>query len=102
MDLKAVNPWSVAVVALGWDQGWVDLEYDIVEGGTEVCAIDSRVTRGFRIVDIFTFGAIELHCLHIWVVGLAHRKERMCLAHDSRAFSKIRLLVFLELHLMLA
>lgn len=43
VHLEAVAPWRVALDTLGGDEGRVDLEEDVVEGGAEVGAVDSGV-----------------------------------------------------------
>lgn len=68
MDLESVNSRNVSLGALGGDQGGVDLEDDIVEGGTEVCAVDGRVSGGFGVVEVFTSCTVELDRLDIGVV----------------------------------
>ncbi len=58
MDLEAVDPRSISIIALGWNQRWVDLEDNVVEGGAKVSSVDGRMAGGFRIVDIFAFRAV--------------------------------------------
>lgn len=73
MNSETIDAGYVSIISLLGDQGGVDLKYDIVEGGAEVRAIDSRVTGGFGIVDVFALCAIKLYSLDIRVVGLSHR-----------------------------
>lgn len=72
MNSETVDARYVSIISLLGNQGGVDLEYDVVEGGAEVCAIDSRVTGGFGVVDIFALCAVKLHSLDVRVVGLSH------------------------------
>ncbi len=97
MNSEAVDAGHVSIITLLRDQGWIDLEYDIVEGSTKVCAINDRMTGGFGDVDIFALRTIQLHSLDVRVVGLSHREQRVRFTHDSRAFAKVRLLVFRQL-----
>jgi len=70
--LEAINSWDVSIVALCGDEGGVDLEYDVVEGGAEISTINGGMARGFWIVDIFTSSTVEFHCLNVRIVGLSH------------------------------
>ncbi len=72
VDLEAKDARHVAGSALLRDQGRVDLEEDVVEGGAEVGAVDGGVARRFRVVDVLALGAVHLHRPLVWDVGLAH------------------------------
>ena len=53
--------------------------------------------RGFGIVKVFTFPAVEFDGLNVRKVGHASREERVILTHDTGAFAEVTFLVFLEL-----
>jgi hypothetical protein len=69
MDSKPENTWFIAGAGFWWDQSWVDLEEDVVETAAEVGAVDASVARGFRVVDVFAFRAVEFHGPEGGVVG---------------------------------
>lgn len=97
VDPEAVDPGLVSFLRLLRDQRGVDLEQDVLEGGAEVGAVDGGVAGGFRVVEVFTFGAVELDGLDVGVVRHAHGEERVVFAHDARTLAEIALLVFLQL-----
>lgn len=97
MDLEAVDTGHVALGALGGDQGRVDLEDDVVEGGAEVGAVDGGVAGGFGVVGVFAAGAVELDGFEVGHIGEAHGEEGVGVTHDARAFSEFGLLVLVEL-----
>lgn len=73
MDSEAINPGLVAPLGLGGHDAGVDLEEDVVERGPEVRAVDGVVPAGFRVVDVFAPGAVQLHVALPGAVVLAHR-----------------------------
>lgn len=97
MHLEAVDAGDVSLDAFGGDEGGVDLEDDVVEGGAEVGAIDGGVARGFGVVEILAAGAVELDGLEVGDIGEAHGEQGVRVAVDARAFTKFRLLVLVEL-----
>lgn len=97
MYFETVDAGDVAFGALLGDEGWIDLEYDVMERSTEVGTIDRGVTGGFRVVNVFALSTIQLDCLLVWEIGLAHREERVRVTHDAGAFAKVSLLVLLKL-----
>lgn len=97
MHLEAEDLRFVAANGFIWDEGGVDLEDDVMEGGTKVGAIDSRVAGRLWIVDIFAFGTVELDGLHICDVGQSHGEEVLLFAVDARTFAEVALLVLIEL-----
>ena len=97
MDLEAKNPGHVPCPALLRNQGWVDLEEDIVERGAEVGAIDGGVSGRLRVVDVLTLGAVHLDRLLVREIGLAHREQGVGVADDAGAFAEVGFLVFVEL-----
>jgi hypothetical protein len=101
VHLESVDPWYVSLVGSRWDESRVDLEDDIVERSTKVGTVNGGVAGRFGVVKIFTFGAVQFDSLDIRIVGLAHRKERVCLAHYSGTFAEVAFLVFLKLYYML-
>lgn len=52
---------------------------------------------GFRIVNVFAFGAVELDSAHVWEVMLAHGQERMSIAKHAGTFAKVAFLIFVKL-----
>jgi len=68
MNLEAINSWDVSIVALRGNECGVNLKYDVVEGCAKVRAVYGRVSRGFWVVDVFTFRAVELDCFDVWIV----------------------------------
>ncbi len=97
MHLESKNPWLVSSDALLGDQGRVNLEQDVLERGAKVGAVDGRMPRGFRIIEVFAFAAVEFDGLDVGEVGHAGRKEGMVLAHNAGAFAKVAFLIFLKL-----
>lgn len=97
MDLEAVDARHVALGALGGDEGGVDLEEDVVEGGAEVGAVDAGVAGGLWVIDVLALGAEELDGFEVGDVGEAHGEQGVGAAHDAGAFPEFGLFVFLEL-----
>jgi hypothetical protein len=97
VDLESVASGRVALDGLGWRQGGVDLEENLGEGGAEVCAVDGGMAARLGIVEVLAPGAPELDRLLVRDVGQADGQEGMRVAVDARAFSKVGLLIFLEL-----
>ena len=79
------------------DEGGVDLEKDVLEGSTEVGAVDDGVPGGFRVVEVFAFGAVEFDGLDVGKVGHAGWEEEVGVAHDAGAFAKVAFFVLVEL-----
>ncbi len=48
-----------------------------MEGGSEIGAVDGGVPGGFRVVEVFAFGTVELYGFYVWVVGEAGWEERL-------------------------
>ena len=59
MNPKPINPGLIPALGFRGQHGRVDLKQDVVEGGAEVCAIDAVVARGFGVVEVLAFGAVE-------------------------------------------
>ena len=97
VDLEAVDAGYVTLDALSGDQGGVDLEDDVVEGGAEVGTIDSSVAGRLGVVNVLAPGAIELHRPEIRYVRESHRQERVAVALDAGALPELGFLVFLKL-----
>lgn len=97
MHLEAVDAGDVPLDAFGWNEGGVDLENDVVEGGAEVGAVDRGVARGFGVVEVLTPGAVELDGLEVGNVGETHGEQRVRVAVDAGTFAKFGLLVLVEL-----
>ena len=51
------------------------------------------MARRLGVVDVFASGAVELDGLQIGHIREAHGKEGVGVTHDTRAFSKLGLLV---------
>jgi len=94
---ETVDAGLVAALRLRGRQGRVDLEQDVVEGGAEVGAVDGVVARGFRVVDVLTARAVELHVGHVGHVVLAHGQQVLGFADDARAFAEDALFELLHL-----
>ncbi len=62
MQPKPIDTGFVTTRALAGQQGRVDLEEDVMEGGTEICAIDGCVSGGFGVVQVLATGAVEFDC----------------------------------------
>lgn len=97
MDFEAVDTGEVSLGALSGDQGGVHLEDDVMERCAEVSSIDSAVSSRLGVVEILASCTVQLDSLDIGIVRLAHWQERVLLAHNARALSKVRLLVLVEL-----
>ena len=97
MNFEAVHPWNVSVNRLARDESWIHLKEYVVKACSEVSTVDGLMPIRFRVVYVFASGAVQLHRALVGNVGLAHRKERVGVAEDARAFSKIAFLVFLQL-----
>ena len=52
---------------------------------------------GFRVVDVFAFGAVELDSAHVWKVMLTHGQEGMSIAKHARTFAKVAFLILVKL-----
>lgn len=74
MHFKPVDSRDVSVCVLRRYQCWVDLEHDVVKGGTKVRAIDGSMPRGLGVIDVFASNAVELNGLLVWDISLAHRQ----------------------------
>lgn len=97
MHFEAVDLGLVAAAGFFGDEGWVDLEEDVVERGAEVGAVDGGVARGLGVVEVFAFGAVELYAFLVRDVGEAHGEEGVVLAHYAGAFAEVAFFVFFEL-----
>ena len=97
MDLEPENPRLVPPDRLLRDQSRVDLEQDVLERGPEIGAVDGGVARGFGVVEVFAFGAVEFYGLHVGEVGHAGGEEGVRFAVDAGASAKVVFLVFFEL-----
>ena len=97
MYFETKNPRLVPFDGLLWDQSRIDLEEDVLERRPEVRTIDVGMARGFGIVEVFAFAAVELDGLDVREICHACRKKRVRAAHDSGAFTKVAFFVFLKL-----
>lgn len=101
MNFEPKHTRLVAANGFLGDEGWVDLEENVLEGSTEVGTIDVGMAAGFGVIDVFTFAAVELDGLGGRDVGQASREEGVGVTHDARTFAKVSFLVLLELKEML-
>ena len=97
MHTEAVDPRLVAALCLCRRESRVHLEEDVVEGRSEVGAVDHGVSRGLGVVEVLAARAVELHGGRLGNVGLAHGQEGLCAAHDAGTFSEVGFLELLEL-----
>ena len=97
MYLEAENAWHMPCLTLLRDQGRVDLEENVVEGGAEVGAVDGGVARGLWVVDVLTFGAVHLHGFLVGDIGLAHGEEWVGVADYAGTFAEVGFFVFVKL-----
>lgn len=97
MNSESKDARLIPLYALLRNKSGVDLEQDIMEGSAEVSAVDGGVARGFWIVDVFAFGAVEFCGFGCGDVGETHWEERVRATCYARAFAKVAFLVFLEL-----
>lgn len=97
MHLEAVDAGDVPLDAFGGDEGGIDLEDDVVEGGAEVGAVDGGMARGFGVVEVLAAGAVELDGLEVGDVGETHREQGVRVTVDAGTFAKLGLLVLVEL-----
>ena len=77
VDLEAVAARHVALYRLGGDEGGVDLEDDVVEGGAKVRAVDGGVAGRLGVVNVLAASAVQLNGLDVGNVGEAHGEERV-------------------------
>ena len=68
-----------------------------MEAGTKVGTVNGGVSRGFWIVKIFAFSAVEFHGRCAGYVMLTHWEERLMVAEDAWAFAEVVLLIFFQL-----
>lgn len=97
VHLEAVDARRVALVALVWDEGRVDLEDDIVKGAAKVGAVNRGVPRRLWVVQVFAARAVQLHRLLVRRVALSHGQQRMRVTHDPGTLAEFRFLVLFEL-----
>lgn len=97
MDFEAEDLGNVALGGFGRNERGVDLEQDVVEGCTEVGAVDGSVAARLGIVHVLAAGAPQLDGLQVGNVGQAHGQQRVRVAVDAGTFAKVGLLVLLEL-----
>lgn len=97
VHLEAVDAGDVPLDAFGGDEGGIDLEDDVVEGGAEVGAVDGGMARGFGVVEVLAAGAVELDGLEVGDVGETHGEQGVRVTVDAGTFAKLGLLVLVEL-----
>ena len=68
MNLESVDAGNVSLGALDGDQCGVDLEDDVVEGCTEIRAVNGRMSGRLGVIEIFASSTVELDCLDVGVV----------------------------------
>lgn len=89
MDLKPKYPRLIPLHTLLGHQRRIHLKKDILKGSAEISAVDSGVARGFGVVDILAFPAVEFHGLGLGDVGEAGGEERVGEAGDAGAFAEV-------------
>lgn len=77
MDPESVDAGDVPFGTLRGNQGWIDLEHDVVERGPKVRAVDGGMPRRFGVVHVLAARAVQLHRLLIRYIGLAHGEQRV-------------------------
>lgn len=97
MHPKAVYPRLIPALRFDWHEGGVDLEEDVGEASAEVGAVDAVVARGFGVVDVLAFGAVEFHGRGGGNVVLPAWEEVLGFADYAGAFAEDALFVFFHL-----
>lgn len=75
----------------------INEEEHVWEGGTEVGPVNRTVAGGFGRINVFTTTAVEFDRFFIRYVCEADGEERLGLAEDAGAATKVGTLVFVEL-----
>lgn len=75
-------------------------EQEVRERRPKVCAVDRRVPGVLREVDVAAPWAEQLHCVLLWQVAQADRKNSVTVTENARTPSKLRLLVLSEFRAM--
>lgn len=97
MRLESKAAGHITLVNLGRNQRRIDLEQNVRETGSKVCAVDGSVSGRLRRVHIFTLSAVEFDGFGVSNVGETDGKEGVGTAEDAGATAEVAFLIFLEL-----
>ena len=97
MHPKPKHPRLIPFPTFPRHQRRINLEHDALKTGAKICAVDGGVPGGFRVVDVFAFGAVEFDGLDPGGVGQGGGKQGVGGAVEAGATAEIEFFVFFEL-----